>query len=632
MYDIVIVGGGPRGTYCLRRLALRLQGVGPLPPVCIHVVEKSGNFGGGGVHSPTQSRLLLLNTVAAQVTAFGDDDPARDLPGHRTLHHYLAHNRWDIGPNDYPARALHGEYLAAMFRWFGTNMPPGVSLALHTTAATDIIPEGDFRRVLLADGSFILARHVLLVTGHARHWLDPDSREWQWHRFATDLQTAGKNRSYTHFAYPIDETSRQVQPGERIYIIGMGLTAVDIVRMLTLGRGGRIEGGRYLPSGREPRILLGSRLGVPYCARAVNQKKDQYKGRMLIPERVLDLRKAKERLDFQRDLLPLVRLELEVVYYTTLMGEAFGDEFLRQPDNDARASFVAARVDPGAVLTWDELVNPLYRLESQRQAGQPLFPSYESYHGFVCHLLRQDIAEAERGNMTSPLKSAVDAVFRDLRDVLRLAVNWGGLTPSSHRWFNGEFDRMNNRIAVGPPLESTRQILMLAEAGLLEFSGPRPRLSTDSAEAVFAVESPEVTGSRRFAEHVINGRIHSVSLRRDSSPLIAALLARGVIRPWVNRLEEDVYEPGGLEVDKAFAVVGADGQADPQIAAIGIPTEGILWFNAADARPDVNSTAISQLDQWAKKVVASLAQEGGGAEHSFVPRNSVHDGPVDTRK
>ena len=58
MYDIVIVGGGPRGTYCLRRLALRLQGVGPLPPVCIHVVEKSPD-----------SRLTLQKTGRTIVAA-----------------------------------------------------------------------------------------------------------------------------------------------------------------------------------------------------------------------------------------------------------------------------------------------------------------------------------------------------------------------------------------------------------------------------------------------------------------------------------------------------------------------------------------------------------------------------------
>ena len=73
-HHIAIIGAGPRGTYCFRRLALELAGARLNNPVHIHVVEKSGKFGGGGIHSVTQPHYLLLNTVASQITAFGDDD------------------------------------------------------------------------------------------------------------------------------------------------------------------------------------------------------------------------------------------------------------------------------------------------------------------------------------------------------------------------------------------------------------------------------------------------------------------------------------------------------------------------------------------------------------------------------
>ena len=71
--------------------------------------------------------------------------------------------------------------------------------------------------------------------------------------------------------------------------IGMGLTAADVVKTLTIGRGGKFENGKYIPSGKEPFIILGSRLGLPYSARAHNQKTDQYKGKILTPEKVLKL-------------------------------------------------------------------------------------------------------------------------------------------------------------------------------------------------------------------------------------------------------------------------------------------------------------------------------------------------------
>ena len=49
----------------------------------------------------------------------------------------------------------------------------------------------------------------------------------------------------------------------------MGLAFVDLLVLLTEGRGGRFQetsdgGLRYLPSGAEPRVWAGSRRGVPF--------------------------------------------------------------------------------------------------------------------------------------------------------------------------------------------------------------------------------------------------------------------------------------------------------------------------------------------------------------------------------
>ncbi|MBW2638824.1 MAG: FAD/NAD(P)-binding protein, partial [Deltaproteobacteria bacterium] len=50
-HHIAVIGAGPRGTYCLRRIALYLKKHRLKHPVHVHIIEKSGNFGGGGIHS-----------------------------------------------------------------------------------------------------------------------------------------------------------------------------------------------------------------------------------------------------------------------------------------------------------------------------------------------------------------------------------------------------------------------------------------------------------------------------------------------------------------------------------------------------------------------------------------------------
>ncbi len=612
-HHIALIGAGPRGTYCLRRLTLHLRENPLRHPVFIHVIEKSGKFGGGGIHSPTQPDYLLLNTIGSQITAFGDDDhEARASTARKTLHGYLVDRNISIGPNDYPSRAQHGLYLAAMFDWIEAQSPPNVRIVRHPLQAVDIEPgEGETQRIRLEDGSSVAAHEILLLTGHAKNRISPGSPMESWSRFAEKQQSKGRNVSYLHLVYPISEKTAYIQPKEPVYVIGMGLTAVDVIKTFTYGRGGRFEKNRYRPSGKEPYVILGSRLGLPYSARGRNQKDGQYKGRIFTREAVEAVRSRQPKVDLESDLLPLMLREMEFVYYTTLLGPGFGEAWLGAEDEASRARLVEERVSPEKRFSWEAMARPLAELERRARPGAPWFDSPAAYHRFVLDVMARDIHEAEMGNTTSPLKNAVDSVLRDLRDHLRLAVDGGGLYARSHRYLDREFNRINNRVAVGPPVTSTREMLLLAEAGLLSFSGPFPRLSMDEEDGCFFVESDQVAGSLRAVNHVLNGRIHGVDNRNDTSPLIRSLYRRGLIRNFVNEDETGRYELGGLDVDDGFHLIGKNGLPHPNLCALGIPLEGKFWFNAADARPDVNSNAIGQLSRWAAGAVGRLKHREG---------------------
>lgn len=607
-HHIALVGAGPRGTYCFRRLALHLKKHPLKHRVHIHIIEKSGNFGGGGIHSVTQPDYLLLNTIGSQITAFGDDDDeARALEARRTLYGYLAHQGISIGPNDYPSRAQHGRYLADMMDWTEAHLPPGVFAHRHRVKAVDIESSpGTGHRLVLDNGASLPADEIVLLTGHARNRVVPGSGPAAWAAFSEKQQNKGKRTSYVHLVYPIKEKTRHIKPGDRVYVIGMGLTAVDVVKTLTIGRGGKFENSTYLPSGEEPFVILGSRLGLPYSARAYNQKTGLYRGNILTPEIVLKLKARKAKVDFEKDLMPLIIREMNYVYYTTLLGKQRGIQFLKCASDADRRQWIIDNVAPDDRFSWEDLENPIRKIEAKTAPGHPWFSSMAEYTRYVLEYLRRDIKEAEQGNLTSPLKTAVDSVLRDLRDTLRLVVDRGGLTAGSHRYLDTVFNRVNNRIAVGPPVSSTRELLILAETGIVSFSGPRPKLSLNEDTGEYFIESDLVAGSGRSVQHVLNGRIHSVDNKNDGSALIQNLFRRGMVRTFVNADETGVYELGGLDVTDDFNIIGRNGQPHPHICALGIPLEGKFWFNAADARPDVNSNAIAQLSRWAEKAVSRL--------------------------
>lgn len=607
-HHIVIIGAGPRGTYGFRRLSLALAKDPPGNEVNIHVVEKSGKFGGGGIHSVTQPHYLLLNTVAGQITAFGDDDfEARASESRKTLHGYLAKQGYDFDTNDYPPRALHGEYLAAAFDWTAGNLPPGVILHRHHARAIDIVPSSRGVQVVTLDnGNTISAHEIILLTGHSQNRIIPDSLEDLCHKFAEKQQQKGKNISYLHLAYPISEKLRYIAADQWVYVIGMGLTAIDIIKGFTHGRGGTFKDGQYIPSGQEPRVIIGSRIGLPYCARGFNQKTNQYQGKIFTVDYVKQLKQQKKRLDFEQDLFPMILQEMDYVFYKTLLGDHFADQYLACQNASQRHALVEKCVDTENRFYWQDLENPLWRLEEKKKPGSSLFESMDHYTGFVMEQIREDLREAEKGNMSSPIKNAIDSVMRDLRDILRSAVDHGGLTAKSHRHLKKTFDRTNNRVAVGPPIQSVRELLILAEQGFVSFSGPSPRIDFNENDHVFEISSDEVPGSKRPVQHIINGRIHNVDNPNDTSALIQNLFKRQMIRTYVNADETDTFEMGGLDVTPEFHLIAKDGTVHHHICALGIPLEGKLWFNAADARPDVNSNAIAQLGKWAHRAVLRL--------------------------
>ena len=92
---------------------------------------------------------------------------------------------------------------------------------------------------------------------------------------------------------------------------GMGLGFIDLMALLTEGRGGRFtpdprpdEPGRlsYRPSGREPRLWVGSRRGVPYHSKIRDEGEPAGLGELVhvTAENLRALEDSAGQLDFRR--------------------------------------------------------------------------------------------------------------------------------------------------------------------------------------------------------------------------------------------------------------------------------------------------------------------------------------------
>ncbi|MEU3624787.1 hypothetical protein BS329_34970 [Amycolatopsis coloradensis] len=583
-FRLAIIGGGPRALTILERLVEHRK---QLPQhVSLHVVViDPGNLGEGS-HPTDQPSHLLINTLASQVTmrpplsSVGDDSTPSvlDWAAEQRYRRHLGGARAPDGHEEQPVaershlpRVLLGEYLAAFGRQVVSALPLNIRVQHVRARAIDMRFENDVYAIGLDNGQTVFARYSVLAMGHGQRVQTAEDRRLA--AFAHDKGAANPHLAYFASPYPIGKLDA-IASDARVAIQGLGLTAHDVVSALTLGRGGtyRTEKSKlvYKASGREPRLWLCSRQALPFAARGVNQKgrTGRHICQFFTPQAVARLRAramtlGDARIDFGTDLLPLLITEMAYAYRT-----AEGNE----------------HVDVTGFTTTPEEIRLI------RQILWPLedehFRSRAEFRRWFLAFMTNDLGEAYRGNRTSGVKAATD-VLRDAREAFRAAVEYGGLTPASHRYFVEQFDPIVNRVAFGPPLRRNEEWLALFEAGILDVAGgAASRIDTPENEPNYRIsldypDGPEYTA----ADVVISARLDKYSPRTDSSPLSANLLRRRLVRPFMN----GEYHPSGIDIDENLRVKKADGRVHSRLWAVGFVVEGPHFYTHALPRPGIAS-------------------------------------------
>ncbi|OLZ62607.1 hypothetical protein AV521_41545 [Streptomyces sp. IMTB 2501] len=593
---VTIAGTGPRGLGVLQRIADRARRLPDGTQLEIHLVDPSET--GQGAHPARQPDYLLTNTLASQLSMFSDGQGPSftewaEQAGYRRFGSGYCRTGGEggepIGELDYLPRSMLGAYLSFVFDRTAQTLPPSIRLVHHRSRVIDMeeVAAGGML-VRTEDGFRIPSDFVFLTTGHCRRIASDDDVRFE--SFVSDHRDRNDRLCYAADPYPIDRLQR-IAPGSVVAVQGLGLTAHDVLAALTVGRGGRFEGDgdgmRYLPSGREPRILLMSRQCLPAAARGINQKgvAGRYEPQFFTPQAVAALRQEAQRtrgtqqLDFDREVLPLLLREMGYAWRTTLEKRPVPPQEYTFGDEDRAA--VEAILDP--------------------LAGRG-FASAEEFTAFFTAFVSEDLAEAERGNLTSPVKAATD-VIRDVRESLRQAVDFAGLTPASHRVFTQRWVPLMNRISFGPPRRRNYELLSLMRAGTVDLAGgPGCRVDTDEATARFTVSTDFAGGSSvRHADVLVAARLDVFHPDTDSSPLVSRLLARGLIRPFAN----GDYEPGGLDITPSGRVVAKTGDPLAAVWALGYPVEGPRYYTyyvprAGQATRFAAEAAAAVDDMWAQ--------------------------------
>lgn len=602
-----IIGAGPRGLTVLERIVAH-ERVRPSGPIEVLVFDP--NEPGVGCHDPQQSEHLSVNTVACQITQFSDPSvvcagPVLQGPSfYQWLHEQPRAASGVAGPgvaavaDAYYPRSLFGRYLHWVFHYLCALVPAHMKVRFIKSAVTRAERGDDDQWVLSTPAGAFRADFVMLTTGHSKPARSAASG-------SPGRLAAGRGHAtlVVDDPYPIQQKLASIEAGMTVAVEGMGLTACDVLAELTLGRGGRFVPSEatgeltYLRSGREPRLIGFSRSGLPLSARAVNQKgvSTQYRAHFLLASRLRDLRSTRQ-LDFVHDVLPLLLADMQFAHGEACLRERrdplatllFCNQFVCA-DAARRDALIRQYIPEADRFSWQQLVNPV---PGQALATRRAFGAWLTGH------LRQDLAEAAKGNVDSPLKAASD-VLRDLRDTLRAAIDFGGLTEASHRWVLSEFVPVMNRVAVGPPPRRIAEMLALMEAGVLQADWGPGAACVPACVPSTSAQAPMRMTSARWPQHeatvqvLVKARVAMPGPLEDASPLMRCLLDAGHVRPFCN----GSFHPGGIEVNRDFNWVSRRGDVVGNAWALGIPTEGVKFYTFVVPRSGVNSTAIVDADR-----------------------------------
>jgi hypothetical protein len=592
-YHVAIIGVGPRGLNILERIKAIFGHQSIEAKLMVHLIDPGEP--GQGTHVANQPDYLLINTIAGQVTMFSDTTVINAGPvirgssflewameqKYRCVENSYVKAHLEGRPleeNDYLPRSLLGEYLTSVFDQIARSLPSNIRLRHHRCVAENLVDcENGCIDVVMEGGYRLTVNFVFLTTGHTES--KPDSEEQKIIEKFLDFRSYNPHIAYFRNPYPIEKLT-SISPESTVAIQGMGLTAYDVIAKLTVGRGGRFRANglqrlRYEPTGREPQIILYSRQSLPFSSRGVNEKGigGQYQAKFFTRLRIDQLRKrafqssGTHQLDFFKDLYPLLKKEMCYVYEVTKSGVAPLNSESYTPSLEVWVQI-------------EYILNPLRGKSFQDQ---------REFEKFIIKFLYNDIAQSFGGNLSNPVKAAQD-MLRDVRDNLRYAVDFGGLTPTSHEKFLKEFCPIMNRVAVGPPKERNMELLALLEAGIVRLGpGSNPILSFSEQDSKFFLRStklgPPVVN---FFDVLIRAKLDSFYPAEDRSKLIQNLLKGGMVKPYKN----GVFHPGGIAVDKSQNVVDIDGNVRKNIWALGIPVEGPNFYTYVLPRPLVNSRAL----------------------------------------
>lgn len=544
-FRLAIIGGGPRGLAALEAIAVRAAADGVR--VEVTVFEAHSSPGAGPHHDPAQPKLNRLNIARRSI-----DIEAAGYPGAAvgSFAQWAEQALFGEAADDYPSRRDLGRFLQTRWHDLLDNAPTDLGLDLVRAHVTGLRRSRSGWSVIADEKAHDGFDEVLMTLGH-QPAEDPQIATWQKH--------AARSGAMLMPAYPSNlllDAARGWRE-RTVAIRGLGLSTIDVMRLLTVGLGGQFEpaGDRlvYRRSASEPvRLLPFSLNGIPPTPKPATARID---AAFDIGEVELD--------DFERALLK------DLGTHPDSAVETIRDRL------SALSGAVLDRVGHSRGATrareWIEA-----ELSDDGQPADQRPPAT---------ILADQLAMA-LGERQPDAGYAIGQVWRKLQTPLRRAYNTAAVEASAAERLVA-FDEGLKRYSYGPPATAAREMLALIKAGVVDLRAVDDpdvamvkdgwRLSVDEGEASASV--------------MIDAVLPGPTLKRVSGAVIAGLRDEGLLVGVGDKL--------GARTLPDARVIGSDG-----VPVAGLALLGRLALGSVVATDSVHDCFGAAVGRYADGLVA----------------------------
>ncbi|MBM6589623.1 FAD/NAD(P)-binding protein [Brevibacterium sp. RIT 803] len=696
--DLVFIGAGPKTTGILLALAATSDaGAGRT----VHLIDPYPP-GAGRIWRTAQSPHLWMNSRTEDITIFPDSSctlertPVAGPSLHEWIHDQgleclaaagLGEDAESLDSQSFASRRVQGHYLEWAFDVAMENLAATVHIHRARAEVVDRIPvssrsrrlgdpdhdlrdtgfrdhdlQGTGFRVVTSEGVSILTDTVVSAQGHLD--MSPADADLEFERVTEGTGASSKGLYYQRPGYTADIDFGGIPAGADVLARGFGLAFIDLMVILTLGRGGEfIECGgrlRYLSSGKEPVLWVGSSRGVPYSPKLGYSRAD-LPGAPGVELRYLNTDRLEQRpvatgaptgaaqaegsqiggphrdgtIDFRAVIGPLAELELTYAHYEhVLWKRGISDAALLSEIDDVAQQVLDADVNsdlataaqPDAASSDDVLGSGRASITASAASvlddpadlfdldaiDRPLDDATSHSLGEGEALVLEHI-EAQLARSADLHHSADLAVFEALVKsyvAIRMLVRAGRVSAKDRALYvEGSFHSLFSFIGSGPPPLRIRQIIALHEAGLLRFLGPG--LNVEASEAGFRATSSAHPDATTFT-YFVEARLAKQSAARAFDPALESLGERGAILLESGRGEAASHTK--LRTDSHGHALDKSGRSQPDLFLLGPAVSGSTAEGFS--RPRTDAPVFRDNERIASAILESLpgSEVGFGAE------------------